>query len=307
MPSVLVVDDSPVDRRLASMLLGKGTTLSVETADNGATALEYMKRSEPDIVVTDLQMPEMDGLGLIRRVRMQHPNVPVVLMTAFGSEDLAVEALEAGAASYVPKSALPEKLVDTVEQVLAVAKSDRNLDRLAQCLAWTEFALNLENDADLIDPLVDVVQRLVDKVQLCDATGRVRIGIALEEALLNALYRGNLELSFEQMQEDRANLLQGLSMGVAEQRRAQAPYCGRKIFVNVRISPEELRILVRDEGPGFDVTPVANSDDPAPLAREGGRGLVLMRMFMDDVTYNDLGNEVLMIKRKEPVATAASA
>ena len=306
MPSVLVVDDSSVDRRLASMLLSKGTTLSVETADNGVAALEYMKQHEPDIVVTDLQMPELDGLGLIRRVRMHHPRVPVVLMTAHGSEDLAVEALEAGAASYVPKSVMPEKLLDTVEQVLAVSRADRNLDRLAQCVAWAEFALHLENDAALIDPLVDVVQRLVDKVQLCDDTGRVRVGIALEEALLNALYRGNLELSFEQMQEDRANLLQGLSMGMAEQRRTQPPYSDRKIFVKVHVSPDELRLLVRDEGPGFDVTPVADSDDPSTLAREGGRGLVLMRTFMDEVTYNDLGNEVVMIKRKEPAEAGAA-
>ncbi|MGH8164420.1 MAG: response regulator [Rhodanobacteraceae bacterium] len=300
MPSVLVVDDSPVDRRLASLLLSRGTTLSVETAANGMAALDCMKRREPDLVVTDLQMPELDGLGLIRLVRMHHPRVPVVLMTAHGSEDLAVEALEAGAASYVPKSALPEKLLDTVEQVLAVSRADHNFDRLSQCLASAEFDLRLENDAALIDPLVDVVQRLVDKVQLCDATGRVRIGIALEEALLNALYRGNLELSFEQMQEDRANLLQGLSLGLAEQRRTQPPYGDRKIIVHVRVSPDELKLLVRDEGPGFDVTPVAGSDDPAPLSREGGRGLVLMRTFMDEVSYNELGNEVVMIKRREP-------
>jgi anti-sigma regulatory factor (Ser/Thr protein kinase) len=61
-----------------------------------------------------------------------------------------------------------------------------------------------------------------------------------------------------------------------------------------------LRIVVRDEGSGFDVVPVADSDDPAALAREGGRGLVLMRTFMDEVTYNDTGNEVAMVKRKEP-------
>jgi CheY-like chemotaxis protein len=304
MPSVLVVDDSAVDRRLVSLLLSRGTTLAVETANNGLEALEHMKRCEPDLVVTDLQMPEMDGLELIRRVRMQHACVPVVLMTAHGSEDLAVEALEAGAASYVPKAALPEKLLDTVEQVLSISRADRNFDRLAQCVTSAEFAVQLANDAELIDPLVDVVQRLVDKVQLCDATARVRIGIALEEALLNALYRGNLELSFEQMQEDRANLLQGLSMGLAEQRRTQPPYSERKIFVKVRVSPDELHLMVRDEGPGFDVVPVADADDPSALAREGGRGLVLMRTFMDDVTYNDTGNEVVMIKRKEPVAVA---
>ncbi|HVX14323.1 MAG TPA: response regulator [Pirellulales bacterium] len=301
MPSVLVVDDSPVDRRLATRLLSKGTTLTVDTADNGLAALESLKRCQPDLVVTDLQMPELDGLGLIRRIRAQHPHVPVVLMTAHGSEDLAVEALEAGAASYVPKSVLPDKLLDTVEQVLSISRADRNFDRLAQCLSRAEFSLVLENDPSLIDPLVDGVQRLVDKVQLCDTTGRVRVGIALEESLLNALYRGNLELSFEQMQEDRANLLQGLSMGLAEQRRSEPPFCDRKIFVKIDVSSEELKILVRDEGPGFDVAPVADSDDPVALGREGGRGLVLMRTFMDEVTYNDTGNEVLMIKRKEPV------
>lgn len=305
MPTVLVVDDSAVDRRLVSLLLSRGTTLAVETAQHGQAAMEYMNRCEPDLVLTDLQMPEMDGLELIRRVRMQHPRVPVVLMTAHGSEDLAVEALEFGAASYVPKAALPEKLLDTVEQVLSVSRADRNFDRLAQCVTSAEFSVELDNDAELIDPLVDVVQRLVDKVQLCDTTARVRIGIALEEALLNALYRGNLELSFEQMQEDRANLLQGLSMGLAEQRRTQPPYSERKIHVKVHVSPEELQLLVRDEGPGFDVAPVADADDPSALAREGGRGLVLMRTFMDEVTYNDTGNEVAMIKRKEPVAVAS--
>lgn len=305
MPSVLVVDDSAVDRRLATLLLCKGTTINVEQADNGRSALEAIKRHEPDLVVTDLQMPELDGLGLIRRIRTQHPRVPVVLMTAHGSEGLAVEALEAGAASYVPKSALAETLLDTVEQVLAVSRADHNLDRLAQCLDAAEFAFHLENDSSLIDPLVDVVQRLVDKVQLCDTTGRVRIGIALEEALLNALYRGNLELSFDEMQEDRANLLQGLSMGLAEQRRSEPPYCDRKIFIKVQISPQELKIVVRDEGPGFDVVPVADADDPASLGREGGRGLVLMRTFMDEVTYNPTGNEVLMTKRKESAEAVA--
>lgn len=305
MPSILVVDDSSVDRRLAALLLSKGTTINIEEAENGRAALQAIQRCEPDLVVTDLQMPELDGLGLIRRIRAQHPRVPVVLMTAHGSEGLAVEALEAGAASYVSKSALPDTLLDTVEQVLAISRADRNFDRLAQCLQCAEFTLWLENDASLIDPLVDVVQRLVDKMQLCDATGRVRVGIALEEALLNALYRGNLELSFEQMQEDRANLLQGLSMGLAEQRRNEPPYCDRKILVKVNISTEDLKIVVRDEGPGFDVVPVADSDDPSALGREGGRGLVLMRTFMDEVTYNDAGNEVCMIKRKEPVEAGA--
>ena len=65
--------------------------------------------------------------------------------------------------------------------------------------------------------------------------------------------------------------------------------------------------MVRDEGPGFDVAPIADCDDPTALARRGGRGLVLMRTFLDEVSYNDLGNEVTMVKRKETGATSSTA
>ncbi|HUY35838.1 MAG TPA: response regulator [Pirellulales bacterium] len=299
MPTVLVVDDSAVDRRLVGGLLGKGTMLAVETAENGADALARMKQGLPDAVVTDLQMPEMDGLALIKAIRAHYPRVPVILMTAHGSEELAVEALEEGAASYVPKSQLAEYLLDTVEQVMAISRADRNYDRLTDCLVWAEFALFLENDAALIDPLVDAVQQIVERMRLCDATGRVQVGVALEEALLNALYRGNLELGFEEMQEDRANLLRGMSAGLLEQRRGQPPYCDRRIFVRVQVSKDEARFVVRDDGRGFAVPPPSDVADPSAVVREGGRGLVLMRAFMDQVSFNETGNEVTMVKRRD--------
>ncbi len=66
MPSVLVVDDSPVDRRLATALLEKQADLTVGTATHGAEALATVADQMPDIVVTDLQMPGMDGLELVR-------------------------------------------------------------------------------------------------------------------------------------------------------------------------------------------------------------------------------------------------
>ncbi len=90
MPTVLVVDDSAVDRRLVGGLLGRGTMLTVETAENGAAALARLKQGLPDVVVTDLQMPEMDGLALIKTIRAHYSRVPVILMTARGSEELAV-------------------------------------------------------------------------------------------------------------------------------------------------------------------------------------------------------------------------
>src|SRR5690348_2122267 len=103
MTTVLIVDDSAVDRRLAQGLLEKGGEMSFAFAANGKEAIEQLQVSPPDIVLTDLQMPEMNGLELVRAVREKYPLIPVILMTAQGSEEIAVQALSCGAASYVPK------------------------------------------------------------------------------------------------------------------------------------------------------------------------------------------------------------
>src|SRR4051794_39865636 len=99
--TILVVDDVAVDRRLVGQLVEKITGLRVLYASNGKEALEMVKRSLPLAILTDLQMPKMDGLELVEEMRCLHPGIPVVLMTALGSEEIAVEALKSGAASYL--------------------------------------------------------------------------------------------------------------------------------------------------------------------------------------------------------------
>ena len=84
-------------------------------------ALESMQRGMPDVVICDLQMPEMNGLELVEAVTREFPAIPVILMTARGSEEIAAEALRKGAASYVPKSRLADNLYDTVNRILAAA------------------------------------------------------------------------------------------------------------------------------------------------------------------------------------------
>jgi CheY-like chemotaxis protein len=300
MPIILVVEDSVVDRRLTGALLGKEKDVDwiIEYATNGREALAFMENLLPDVIVTDLMMPEMDGLELVGAVRAAYPQVPVVLVTGQGSETQALEALEHGASSYVPKSQLADKLLDTVKQVLSVAKADHTYQRLTECFLRDELTLELDNDPALIAPLVDRVQRMLTDLRFCDANDRMHLGIALEEALLNAFCYGTLKLSTDEVQHARAELSRGIVPANVQVRRADFDCRERKVFVEIRISREEARFVVRDEGPGFAHAAVPLRHDPKMLERGGGRGLVLMRNFMDDVTFNERGNEVTMIKRR---------
>ena len=298
MTNILVVDDSAVDRTIVGGLLEQRPDYSVVYAKDGTDALVKMELSRPDIVVTDLNMPQKDGLELVRAMRIHFGSVPVILITAQGSEELAVQALEHGAASYVPKVLLNEKLITTVDDVLAVVSAKRSHNRLVGSIQRTEFDLTLENDALLFDAFVELFQQIIHGMGLCDDTDHFRVGMALKEALLNAALRGNLELSFEQTLDNREEVLAGEELPMLERLRKRPEFADRRVSVSIRIDPQQAVFVIRDDGKGFDTRNLPAKGDLGALDADSGRGIVLMRAFMDEVTYNDKGNEVTLIKRR---------
>src|SRR5688572_4109284 len=153
----LVVDDSPTQAIEIRMRLVRSGFEAV-TAHSGAEALQRMRDDLPDIVLTDLVMPEMDGLALVKQIRREFPGLPVVLLTAHGNEDIAAQALRTGASGYVPKQHLNRDLSRTLEGVLAVARANRARQQVFECLNRTETRFVLENDATLIPPLLTRLQ-----------------------------------------------------------------------------------------------------------------------------------------------------
>jgi CheY-like chemotaxis protein len=290
------VDDSAVDRRLAGGLLEKQFACAVLYAADGKEALQQVAQHRPDLVLTDLQMPQMNGLELVAAVRSDYPLVPVILMTAQGSEEIAARALRQGAASYVPKKKLAEDLAPTVQRILLGSQEDRTHTQLMHHLETSELVFALDNDPALITALVNHVQQMLRCLPLGDETERLRVGVALEEALLNACYHGNLEVGAALGKADRAAYEQ-----LARHRRWEAPWGERRIHVRAKISRTEAVFVIRDEGPGFDVAALPPDANLAEAERGAGRGVILMRTIMDEVTYNDAGNEVTLVKRRAAV------
>ncbi len=288
MPTVLIVDDTAVDRRLAGGLLESTPNLEVCYAENGREALVQIGTSLPDLVVTDLQMPDLDGLELVTTIGERYPDVPVVLMTAHGSENIAAQALASGAASFVPKSELAENLVETVMHVLMMSESDARYKKLVSCATKTEFEFSLENDPSIIDPLIEMIQQVALSQGLLSSNSRVQLGVALEHALSNAIVRGNLEI-------DR-NEVPVISKAIVEERAKQAPYCNRRVFFRALVTPEAVEFTIRDMGPGFDTSSIPHSSDPESFRDGRGRGLVLIQAFMDEVEFSPDGTELRMKK-----------
>jgi DNA-binding response OmpR family regulator len=298
MPRIVVAEDSPTQADHIRLLLEENG-FDVRLEGDGAAALAAVERDPPDIVLTDLQMPNMDGLAVVEAMREGFSHVPVVLMTAFGSEEIAIQALQRGAASYVPKKLIERDLVETLSGVLSLAQSQRDQRRLTSCLTAVDAEFTLANDPALVVPIVAHVQEALAVMELVDETERIRVGVALDEAIHNAMYHGNLEVSADELR-DAYTLEDGGQAYFAflNERRGQPPYRDRKVHVETRVSRSEAVCKVRDDGPGFDHASLPPAGSPKRLEEDRNRGLLLITSFMDEVRFNPRGNEITMIKRR---------
>ncbi len=121
---IIVVDDEQNNRiALFESLSRRGYNVSV--AENGAIALDIIKRNSPDLVITDIGMPEMDGLELLQQLRSMGDNLPVLIFTGHATVDTAVRAMKLGALDYMLKPVAPEVINGVVDRVFQEAEREK--------------------------------------------------------------------------------------------------------------------------------------------------------------------------------------
>ena len=185
---ILVVDDEPNLRRVLSALLARDD-YDVHTAEDGEQALAVLNEHHIDMVVTDLRMPKMDGMELLRRVRAIDEELPVVIITAHGTVDNAVEALKTGAIDYITKP------FDQTEVRTIVKKALRTRDlaaaeatRQTESVVSEETRFGIIGTSSAIKDLYAVIERVADTPTTVLVTGESGTG---KELVARALHENS--------------------------------------------------------------------------------------------------------------------
>jgi DNA-binding NtrC family response regulator len=155
---VLVVDDEPQIPRLVGLLLGDG--YRVESAPSAGEALARLEDTPYDVVLTDLAMPELDGIELLRRARRRDPDTPIVVFTGQASIETAVAAMREGAFDYLRKTAGAQELAAAVERAVTHGSLAREVRRLRDEVARAHGVNEIIGQSPVMQQLLAVAQRI---------------------------------------------------------------------------------------------------------------------------------------------------
>ena len=164
--SLLVVDDEADIRTLLDDIL-KDEGYAVRSASTGAEAIEEITKDLPDLVMMDIKLPDQDGIGVLRQLKREHPELEVIVMTAFGGSSTAIKAMEHGAYDYVTKPFDIDDLLATLKRVFEHADMSSEVSALRLELGKREA--ERERIVGSSKPMLEVF-KLIGKVAPSEAT-----------------------------------------------------------------------------------------------------------------------------------------
>lgn len=297
MANILLLERRSAAREAISDRVSGRTDWYVLSARSIDEARSLIEAGPVDLVLADLHAAGPECPAFISELAP----LPVIVTSERDGVGGVIDALEAGAVNYIPGHLQRDRLVGAIEAALSSAFASSQRTKL---LGWMEFSwsrFSIPTEHSMLSVAADRLQASLEMFGLCDAAETVHVRIALDEALANAFYHGNLGVSSE-LKESESRDFERL----ARQRLQELPYRDRRIEIEEHLTRQEARFIIRDQGDGFDVASVQDPTAPDRLLLSSGRGILMMRHFLDEVRYNPKGNEVTLVKRGRSRAHSGS-
>lgn len=287
---ILIVEDDKASRFFLESLL-ESNEYDFRSAANGIEGLNIFEEYKPDIVLSDIQMPIMDGLELLEAIRDTKSDTIVIMVTAFGTENYAIQALHLGANNYLKKPVSGQELLRLLKKYKAILSSKYSPDTLPGRLINRKFTLEFNTEFNKIPKIVDKV--IVESNLDIDDNEKTNIELGLVELITNAIEHGNLNINYFEKQKALDN---GVLGDLYSERMKSPVYQNRAITIDFFADNEKFQWTITDEGDGFDWSTLPNPTDEDHILELNGRGVFISRFLFDKIEYIGKGNIVTATK-----------
>ena len=293
---LLIAEDDVQIRDLIAEWISFNHDYRLSLAPDGERALEIFERDPADVILSDLRMPNMGGVELLRRIKEISPRTQFIMMSGFEDYTDTVEALRKGAVDFFQKPFKMGELMASLERAFKQIWSRRRESAVQTYLVEETRKFSIPNDIDGVTHLSSELTRSLVADGSMDEMTVEGVRGALHEMIVNAIEHGNLEITYDQ----KSKLMESPEGWRREiERRAKDPHFReRRVWIECRNTPDAVAFTIRDEGGGFDY---ANLPDPTELTHvPHGRGILITSVHMDELKYSDAGSEVTIVKYKRP-------
>ncbi|MBK8807072.1 MAG: response regulator [Bacteroidales bacterium] len=290
---VLVVDDDLASRELLKISCIKQGYDCI-TAEDGMKGLEAFQTYMPDVVISDVRMPNMDGMTLLEKLRSFAQDVIIIIITGHGNEELALRALELGANNYIKKPLDLTDLKTQLKRYKSYVESRCLENYISDFIVDRTMELVIETDLHLSPP---TARFLVNKTgTYFDDKSKIGLELGLSEIITNAIEHGNLEITHE----DKSNALsENKLQDLYLDRLSQPQFQNRKVYIEFSLTESHCQWIIRDEGKGFNFQKLSFHSESNAQAAMHGRGIFISKIQFDKVEYLGNGNSVKLIKYKK--------
>ncbi len=296
--SILIVDDESVICSILEQRIRLAGGIDVVTAPNGNMALELLGQRAFDVVLTDICMPGISGIELLREIKSSWPQTIVMIMSGFADLNDTIQALRLGAVDFMEKPFDMAKVVDSIQRLFRRKRLERKQAEALKFQSFEKRVFQIPNDLDVCPVIVAQIIQDLSISAFATGVNLEGVRVALNEILFNAIEHGNLEISYK----EKTELMEGLGdyPTIIRERAEQSEYVDRQVLLECQYDRRRLRFVITDEGHGFDHSNLPDPTDPENLLSAHGRGILMTQIYMDSVMYNEKGNRVTLVKELEP-------
>ncbi len=295
---ILVADDEELIREVIGKKIRRHLGYSVIEAVDGLDALRKIEKETPDLLITDIRMPNMDGMALLEKLSVEGLSLPVVILTGYGQMEDALRAIRLGAKGFMKKPFDPDEVVRLIEGIFAMPDEREDVGAVMPFIRNHSVTLKIPNNYEYLQKVANFVFSTVreswqlGKEQLND------LKVSCYEALLNAFEHGNLRI--DKKEKERLLLAghdQYRSYLLSQTQKGEGK--SRSIICSVTLDPVRVEVLIQDEGEGFAHSRVwidYEELDEDSFLKAYGRGLFLIKSLMDEVSFSEKGNMIRLVK-----------